>query len=85
MKKYYTRACNFTHGIKSINLVNKKINLPLRGNNKISFNEIEIISRNSKKTIQIKDVKNLPKFLKNKVLKFNDVALINSSYDTSFI
>ena len=54
MKKYYTRACNFTHGKKSINLVKKKINLPLRGNNKISFNEIEIISRNSKKTIQIK-------------------------------
>jgi len=46
MKKYYTRACNFTHGKKSVNLVKKKINLPLRGNNKISFNEIEIISRN---------------------------------------
>ena len=57
MKKYYTRACNFTHGKKSVNLVKKKINLPLRGNNKISFNEIEIISRNSKKTIQIKDWK----------------------------
>jgi len=74
MKKYYTRACNFTHGKKSVNLVKKKINLPLRGNNKISFNEIEIISRNSKKTIQIKDVKNLPKFLRNKVTK--DLSII---------
>ena len=74
MKKYYTRACNFTHGKKSVKLVKKKINLSLRGNNKISFNEIEIISRNSKKTIQIKDVKNLPKFLRNKVTK--DLSII---------
>ena len=80
MKKYYTRACNFTHGKKSVNLVKKKINLPLRGNNKISFNEIEIISRNSKKTIQIKDVKNLPKFLKaNTKIINNNKKLVRPS------
>ncbi len=49
MKKYYTRACNFTYGKLSIKLVNGKKNLPLKGNKEISFNEIEIISRNSKK------------------------------------
>ena len=64
MKKYYTRACNFTHGKKSINLVNKKINLPLRGNNKISFNEIEIISRNSKKSNSDKRCKEFTKIFK---------------------
>ena len=69
MKKYYTRACNFTYGKLSIKLVNGKKNLPLKGNKEISFDEIEIISRNSKKIINIKDVKNLPKLLKIKVKK----------------
>ena len=69
MKKYYTRACNFTYGKLSIKLVNGKKNLPLKGNKEISFNEIEIISRNSKKIINIKDIKNLPKLLKIKVKK----------------
>lgn len=69
MKKYYTRACNFTYGKLSIKLVNGKKNLPLKGNKEISFDEIEIISRNSKKIINIKDIKNLPKLLKIKVKK----------------
>lgn len=69
MKKYYTRACNFTYGKLSIKLVNAKKNLPLKGNKEISFDEIEIISRNSKKIINIKDIKNLPKLLKIKVKK----------------
>ena len=69
MKKYYTRACNFTYGKLSIELVNGKKNLPLKGNKEISFDEIEIISRNSKKIINIKDIKNLPKLLKIKVKK----------------
>ena len=46
MKKYYTRACNFAYGKFSIELVRKKKNLPLNGNKKISFGQIEILTRN---------------------------------------
>ena len=49
MHRYYTRACNFYYGTKSKDLVKKKHSLPLNGNDEISFDEIEIISRNSKK------------------------------------
>ena len=43
MKKYYTRVCNFAYGKSSIELVRKKKkNLPLNGNKKISFGQIEI-------------------------------------------
>ena len=49
MKKYYTRACNFYYGKESILLVNKKKTLPLNFNKEISFDHIEIISRQSKK------------------------------------
>ena len=49
MKRYYTRACNFYYGVESKKLVKEKKSLPLNGNNEISFNYIEIISRNSKK------------------------------------
>ena len=64
MKKYYTRACNFYYGSKSITLVNQKKSLPLNGNTEISFDQIEIISRNSKKLINIKDIKKLSKIQK---------------------
>ena len=67
MKKYYTRVCNFYFGSKSIQLVSKKKTLPLNGNNQISFDQIEIISRNSKKVINIKDIKKLSIFLKKKI------------------
>ena len=40
MKKYYTRACNFYYGKKSLKLVNQKKTLPLNGNKEISFNKI---------------------------------------------
>ena len=69
MKKYYTRVCNFAYGKSSIKLVNKKKNLPLHNNKEISFNKIEIISRNSKKTIVINDIKKLPQAMKDKVNK----------------
>ena len=69
MKKYYTRVCNFAYGKSSIKLVNKKKNLPLHNNKEISFNKIEIISRNSKKTIVINDNKKLPQAMKDKVNK----------------
>ena len=69
MKKYYTRACNFVYGKSSIKLVSKKKNLPLNGNRELSFNQIEIITRNLKKTINLKDIKKLPKLLREKVYK----------------
>ena len=56
MKKYYTRACNFYYGKKSLKLVNQKKTLPLNGNKEISFNKIEVISRESKKIVNIKSV-----------------------------
>ena len=69
MKKYYTRVCNFYYGLSSVKLVNQKKNLPLNGNKEISFNKVEIITRYSKKIIDIKDIKKLPKSLKNKINK----------------
>jgi len=74
MKKYYTRVCNFYFGSKSIQLVAKKKTLPLNGNNEISFDQIEIISRNSKKLINIKDIGKLSIFLKKKIN--NDIKII---------
>ena len=49
MLKYYTRACNFYYGDHSTLMVNKKLALPLNGNDKISFDTIEIIKRKKKK------------------------------------
>ena len=49
MKKYYTRACNFYYGNLSKKLVKQKKTLPLNGNAEISFDHIEILSRNFKK------------------------------------
>jgi dihydropteroate synthase len=74
MKKYYTRACNFFYGKLSIKLVNQKETFPLRGNKEISFNKIEIISRNSKKRIDLKDIKKCPQALKIKIE--NDIRTI---------
>ena len=67
MKKYYTRVCNFAYGKSSIKLVNKKTNVPLNGNKEFSFGQIEIITRDSKKIIDLKDIKRLPKSLSEKI------------------
>ena len=64
MHRYYTRACNFYYGNKSKILVNKKKTFRLSGNSKISFDHIEIISRNSIKKISIKEINSLPTKLK---------------------
>ena len=69
MKKYHTRVCNFYYGNTSKKLVKQKKTLPLNGNLEISFDQIEILSRNSKKKINIKEIKNLQKFQKNKINK----------------
>jgi len=67
MKKYYTRACNFAYGKSSIELVKNKKNLPLNGNREISFSQIEVITRDSKKIINLKDIKKLTKSLRKKI------------------
>ncbi len=67
MKKYYTRACNFYYGLISKEKIKKKLSLPIGGNNSISFDQIELITRKSKKLIHIKKINKLPKKIKNKV------------------
>jgi len=69
MKKYYTRVCNFAYGKLSIRLINQKKNLPLNGNKELSFSQIEIITRNSKKIIDLTEINKLPKLLRIKINK----------------
>ena len=66
MTRYYTRVCNFYYGTKSKNLVEKNKSLPLHGIKEISFNQIEIITRKSKKIILISQINKLPYSLKKK-------------------
>jgi len=68
MEKYYTRACNFYYGSNSKKKIKQKITLPLCGNSSISFDCIELITRKSKKIINIKKINKLPKDIKKKVL-----------------
>jgi len=74
MSRYYTRACNFYYGAKSRALVKDKKSLPLNGINEISFNQIEIISRKSKKLISLDKISKLPIKLKKKIK--NEIKLI---------
>ena len=74
MKKYYTRVCNFYYGSESKKKVKNKTSLPLNGNDCISFDSLEIITRKSKKKINIKEIKKQNSFLKQKI-KF-DLKLI---------
>ena len=71
MKKYYTRACNFFYGSISKKLLDKKITLPLCGDKLISFNQIEIFSRDKKKVsskiIDIKNINKLPFKIRKKI------------------
>ena len=68
MKRYYTRVCNFYYGKESEILVSKNKTIPLNGNKKLSFDHIEIFSRNSKKKIHIKKINNLNKILKKQII-----------------
>ena len=68
MRRYYTRVCNFYYGNLSKKLVKKKKTFPLNGNNQISFDQLEIISRKSKKKIPIKKIKSLPKSQKKQII-----------------
>ena len=74
MEKYYTRACNFYYGKNSIKKLKNKDTLPLGNHNHISFDKIEIISRNKKRKIGIKEIKFENINLKNKIK--NDLKLI---------
>ena len=73
MTKYYTRACNFFYGQDSRQLVKKKLTLPLCNDSSISFNQIELFSRNKKivknKIVDLKNIKKLPKKIKEKVIQ----------------
>jgi len=80
MTKYYTRACNFYYGELSKKLVKNKKTLPLCGDKEISFDKIEIFSKNKKKvsfkTIDVKKINFLPKLIKIKITK--DIKKITS-------
>ncbi len=67
MTRYYTRVCNFFYGAKSKNLVEKKKSLPLHGIKEISFDQIEIITRKSKKIVSINQINKLSNSLKIKI------------------
>ena len=67
MSRYYTRVCNFYYGRNSKKLIKNKKTLPLNGNNQISFDQIEIITRSSKKKVSIKEINYLPISLKKKI------------------
>jgi len=73
MIRYYTRACNFKYGLIAKQLINSKKALPLCGNKNISFDEIEIISRNKNKIyskiINYKKINKLRAPLRSKVRK----------------
>ena len=68
MIKYYTRACNFYFGHVSKNKVKKKLSIPLHGNNLISFDNIEILSRKKSVRVHISNIKKLKYSLKKKIL-----------------
>ena len=76
MIKYYTRACNFYYGPNSRELVEKKLSLPLNGNKNISFDQIEILTRKSRKKIHISQIRKLNLKLKEKI--FLDIKKITN-------
>ena len=69
MSRYYTRACNFYYGNASKKKVREKKSIPLSGNNLISFDHIELISRKSSRKIPINNLGNLPKLMKKDIFK----------------
>ena len=66
--KYYTRACNFYFGKTSKQKIKKNLSLALNGNNSISFDSVEVISKTSKQITNIKNINKLPSEIKKKVL-----------------
>ena len=68
MTKYYTRACNFYFGSISREKVKKKLSIPLHGNNLISFDTIELITRKNIRRINIKKISKLEAIIKKNIL-----------------
>ena len=68
MIRYYTRVCNFYYGNESKLLVNKKKSIPLCGNKEISFDHVEVISRNSKKKIPLNKINSLQRLEKRQII-----------------
>jgi len=62
-------VCNFAYGKASKKLVKEKKNLPLRGNKELSFSQIKIITRFSKKIIDLNYIKKLPKSVREKFIQ----------------
>jgi len=58
---------NFYYGNRSKKLVNKNKSIPFNGIKEISFDQIEILTRNSKRKIFINQIKYLPKILRVKI------------------
>ena len=87
MIKYYTKACNFYYGEQSKYKVRKKTSIPIHGNDFISFDKIEILTRKNKRIINIKEINYLPKIIKSKInldvsqiskkKKFKNLNLLN--------
>ena len=67
MSRYYTRACNFYYGKVSKNLVKKNKSIPLHQIKEVSFDQIEIITRKTKRKISIDQIKNLSSTLRDKI------------------
>ena len=67
MSRHYTRVCNLYYGNSSKKLVNRNKTIPLNGIKEISFDQIEIITRKSKKIIFIHQINKLPQLLKRKI------------------
>ena len=74
MNKYNTRACNFYFGQTSKKKVKNKLAIPLHGNNLISFDTIEILSRKNRKKININKINSLNSQIKQKLL--TDIKII---------
>ncbi len=68
MGKYYTRACNFYYGLISENKVKRKLSIPLHGSKLISFDTVEIVSREKIKRINIKEINKLKGQKRKKIL-----------------
>ncbi len=65
MIKYYTKACNFKYGSTARKLIDKKQALPLCGCKDISFDEIEIITRNKNN-------------IRSKIINYKKVSFLNT-------
>ncbi len=66
MIKYYTRACNFKYGSTARKLIKNNLALPLCGNKDISFDEIEVFTRNQNK-------------ISSKIINFKKINLLDTS------